>query len=89
MYRLSLAGWFICCVVHVYAGHFRYKENYPTTGKGQEEIGRTLSVCLANTLTVTDRTLHCARAASFFQILCCMCSEDIMAKKGRCGAEGG
>ena len=35
--------------------------------------GWTSSVCLVNILTATNRTLQCA---SFFQILCCVCSED-------------
>ena len=29
MHRLRLAGCFLCCVVHVYAGHFRYKKIIP------------------------------------------------------------
>ena len=36
-----------------------------------------LSVCLANILTATNRTLQCANVAGFLKILCCVCSEDI------------
>ena len=36
--------------------------------------GWTSSVCLVNILTATNRTLQCA---SFFQILSCVCSEDM------------
>ena len=75
--------------------------NYPTKGKGQEEIGWnpslveavcdersqlrtegwTSSVCLVKILTATNETLQCAHVARFFQILCCVCSEDIMTRR--------
>jgi len=74
---------------------FQIKENYPTTGKGQEEIGWNPSLveagcdeisqlrteCLVNILTATNRTLQCASVAGFFQIHCCVCSEAIMARR--------
>ena len=78
---------------------FQTKENYPTTGKGQEEIGWNPSLveagcdeisqlrtegwtlCLVNILTAIRRTLQCASVAGFFQIHCCVCSEDIMARR--------
>jgi len=32
-----LAGCFLCCVVHVYAGHFRYKEMIPQQAEGKKK----------------------------------------------------
>ena len=37
MHRLRLAGCFLCCVVHVYAGHFRYKKIIPQQVKGKKK----------------------------------------------------
>jgi len=91
MHRLRLAGCFLCCVVHMYGGHFRYKKIIPQQVKGKNKWLKSItcwgclwwtftvknrSVCLVTILTVMNRTLQCA---SFFQILCCVCSEDIMA----------
>jgi len=36
MNRLRLAGGFLCCVVHMYAGHFRYKKIIPQV-KGKKK----------------------------------------------------
>ena len=57
----------LCCSCVCWS--LQMKENYPTTGKGQEKIGWTSSVCLVNILTGTYRTLQCA---SFFKIPCCV-----------------
>ena len=46
--------------------------------------GWTPSVCLVNILSATNRTLHCA---SFFLILCCVGSEDIMARRAWTGSD--
>ena len=37
MRRLRLAGCFLCCVVQVYAGHFRYKKIIPQQVKGKKK----------------------------------------------------
>ena len=41
-------------------------------------------MCLVNILTATNRTLQCA---SFFQIHCCICSENIMARRAKTGSD--
>jgi len=87
---------FSLCCSHV-CWSFQIYENYSTTGKGQEEMGWnpslveavcdvmnkgwTSSVCVVNILTAMNRSLQCASVAGFFQILCCVCSEDTMARK--------
>ena len=78
MHRLRLAWCFLCCVVHMYGGHFRYKKIIPQQVKGKKKWLKSITCwgCLWWTFTVKNRTLQCA---SFFQILCCVCSEDIMA----------
>ena len=83
-------------VVHVYGGHFSYKKIIPQQVKGKNRLktvtcwgclwqtftvrseGWTLSVCLVN---IWQWWIVCASVASFFQILCCVCSEAIMARR--------
>jgi hypothetical protein len=71
----------------VYAGHFRYKKIIPQqtrSKKKKAEIHHLLRLFVMNILTATNRTLQ---SASFFQILCCVCSEDIMARRTKTGSD--
>jgi len=77
----SISGVFslLCCSRVCWS--FQIYENYAMAGKGQEEISWIASVCQVNILTAMNRALQCASVASFFQILCCVRCEGIMARR--------
>jgi len=66
MHRLRLAGCFLCCVVHMYGGHFRYKKIIPQQVKGKKKWLKSITCwgCLWWTYTVKNRRLNIERMPS-------------------------
>ena len=60
MHRLRLAGYYIYCYVHVFAGHFRYEKIIPQQVKGKKKWVEIITWwgCLWWKFTVKNRRLN-------------------------------